>query len=573
MAEHPNSHNSSHTGNPGDSVAEEVIETYNTLRAERTNFDSHWRDVAERFLPTMKNEFEDQSPNMTKGEERNDEQFDSTGAISLGRFTSIMDSLLTPRNSRWHRLQVSNRELQKERAVRIWFDEVTDILFKFRYTPEANFSSQNFSIYEGVGAFGNGPMFIDQLAKGVGIRYKACNLGGCYFLANHQGLIDGLFRRFNRTARQMVQQWPDTVPDEIRKKAEDSKGSGTEFQIIHCVKPRENVDLSRGDFKGMPFVSYYVAIEGKVVLEEGGFRSFPYAVARHKQAPNEVYARSPAMEVLPSMKTLNEQKRTVLKQGHRVTDPVLLAYDDGVNSRFSMRPGAMNFGGVNRDGRALIQALPTGDVAIGREMMEDERNDIKDVFLVTLFQILVESPNMTATEVLERVREKGVLLAPAFGKLEAEYLGPLIEREINVLGNQGLFPPMPPVLVEAEGEFDIIYDSPFSRTQRAEEASGLMRVFEFAVSVATNTGKPEILDHFDVDAIIPDLAHIQGIKEKWMRSAQDIQVIREARAEAAAREQAIQAAPGAAGLIKSAAVAQEKAPELVAQAVAAEEPG
>ena len=35
---------------------------------------------------------------------------------------------------------------------------------------------------------------------------------------------------------------------------------------------------------------------------------------------------------------------------------------------------------------------------------------INDAFLVTLFQILTETPEMTATEVIERTREKGALL-------------------------------------------------------------------------------------------------------------------------------------------------------------------
>lgn len=546
-------------------VAAEVIRQFERLRSLRSNFDEHWRQVAERVIPTQRYEFDSApTPNRIRGEERNERMFDSTAAIALGRFTSIMDSLLTPRNSTWHRLKVSNPELARDRSVKLWFDEATRLLFQFRYTPNANFASQNQQVYESLGAFGNGALFIDDLDDAPGVRYKAVSLGGLYFTQNHQGRVDGVIRHFVMTVRQIMQRWPETAPDRVRDMFEkDQKNREKEFEILHYVRPREDVNPNRRDFRGMPFVSHYVMINGNALLEEGGYRTFPYAIGRHKQAPEEVYARSPAMEVLPSIKTLNEQKKTVLKQGHRATDPVLLGYDDGLASRFSMRPGAYNAGGVSKDGRALVQTLPVGNIAIGKDMMEDERNDIKDVFLVTLFQILVENPTMTATEVLERVKEKGILLAPSFGRVESEYLGPLIVREFDRLAWQGLLPPLPPILLEAEGEYEIEYDSPFSKAQRAEEAAGLMRVYEFGVQVATQTGQVEILDHFDTDKIIPELAHIQGMPERWMRPQQDIAKIRARRAAQEEAAQAAQAAPGAAALIKSAAVANEKAPEVV----------
>jgi hypothetical protein len=49
------------------------------------------------------------------------------------------------------------------------------------------------------------------------------------------------------------------------------------------------------------------------------------------------------------------------------------------------------------DGRPLVHALPTGDPRIGQEIMEDERKAINSGFLIDLFQILVETPQMTAT--------------------------------------------------------------------------------------------------------------------------------------------------------------------------------
>lgn len=534
-----------------------IVKEYQTLAGERINWESHWREIAERVIPSHSKTFQTGGVfNQTQGEKRTEFLFDSTAAIALNRFSAILDSLLTPRNQTWHRLMPSDPYLAKDRQTRLWFEEANRVLFKHRYAPRSNFASQNQQNYKSLGAYGTGCMFTDELALEPGLRYRNIHLSEIYFSENHQGMVDKALRYFPMDARQAYQKWGDKCGDRI-KAALDSKTNQL-FYFIHCVKPREDLEYGKADFKGMPYASYYVSFEDRMVLDEGGYTSFPYAVSRYEQNPSEVYGRAPAMDVLPAIKTLNEEKKTLLKQGHRAVDPILLAHDDGVLDSFSMLPGRINYGGVSADGRPLVHALPVGNVAVGKDMMDDERRVINDAFLVNLFQILVESPQMSATEVLERTREKGILLAPTIGRQQSEYLGTMIEREIDVLTSQRLLPPMPPALLEAGGEYRVEYDSPLSRAQRAEEASGLMRTIETALNVVNISQNPEPLDHFDWDVIMPEIAAIQGVPAKWMRATEQVQAIRQGRQQQAQAQTMIQAAPGAAALVKAGAVAKEK---------------
>lgn len=158
---------------------------------------------------------------------------------------------------------------------------------------------------------------------------------------------------------------------------------------------------------------------------------------------------------------------------------------------------------------------------------------------------------MTATEVLERTREKGILLAPTIGRQQSEYLGPMIDREIDILSQQGLIPPMPQALREAKGEYKIIYDSPLSRAQKAEEASGVMRTVQSCLEVTNVTQDPSILDPFDWDVIVPAMAEIQGVPLAWMKSPEKVAAVRQQRSKAQAAQAQNNAAPGAAALISS----------------------
>lgn len=530
--------------------AQSIIKEFNRLSGNRSNFESHWQEIAERVMPNSKDLFTLGSAFQTKGNKKQEQIFDATASVALQRFGAILDSLLTPRNQTWHRLSANDVTLNRDRAVKLYFEEVNQILFKYRYASKSNFASQNQQTYKSLGAFGTGAMFIDELYGEEGLRYRNIHIGELYIDENHQGQVDKALRHFTLTARQALQKWPSTLPETIRKAAAETPEK--EFYFIHCVKPREDYDPTRKDKKGMRYESIYISKTEETELSEGGFDTFPYAVPRYEQAPNEVYGRSPAMDLLPAIKTLNEEKKTHLKLGHRSSDPVLLVHDDGIIDSFSLKPGALNAGGVSADGRPLVQTLPVGNFSISKEMMEEERRLINDGFLVTLFQILVETPQMSATEVLERTREKGILLAPTIGRVQSEHLGATIEREIDVLARQGLLPPMPGALREAGGQFKIDYDSPLSRAQRAEEAAGTMRAIENALSVVNVTQNMEPLDHFDWDIIVPELSDIQGVPARFMRAKEAISQIRQSRQEAMMRQEAIQAGPSVAAVMKAA---------------------
>lgn len=525
--------------------AHEICRIYEQEAGRRANWDTHWQEVKEVVYPMS----QDFLRTTAQGIKKNDKIFDSTAATSLNRFASILDSLLTPRNQTWHRVMSSIDELNKNREVRLYYEEVTRILFKYRYATAANFASQNMMYNKSLGAFGSSTMFIDRAVSEPGLRYKTCHMGEIYFIENHQGLIDKVIRKFTMTARQAVQKWKEKCPEKIRKAYESNQGQ--EFEFIHYVGPRDDINPYRLDYKGMPWESHYISILGKEYIEEGGYNTFPYASSRYEQAPNEVYGRSPAMEVLPAIKTLNEQKKTYLKQGHRAVDPIILVHDDGILDTLSMKPGTATSGAVSKDGRPLVHTLPVGNIAAGKDMMDEERIVIKDNFLVSIFQILVDTPAMTATEVLERTREKGILLAPTIGRQQSERLGPQIERELDVLASQHLLPPMPEILKEAGAEFKIEYDSPLSRAQRAEEASGLMRTVESLLNIVNVTQDPSPLDHFNMDVIAPELADINAVPVRWRNDLKKIEAIRQGRSDQAQQQTMIQAAPSVAALTKA----------------------
>ena len=523
---------------------EEIFKRFELLKRNRGVWESHWEEIAERILPRAA-EFTGQR---TEGDKRTAKLYDATAALALERFAAAVESLLTPRGARWHTMRTNNPYLNRDDDVKLYFDQVEHVMFTHRYSPKANFASQVHEGYMSLGAFGTSGLFVDEgLARGA--SYRAIHLADMYIAENQHGMIDTVFRQFEVTARVALKMFPGgDFSDDLLKAAKEKPDD--KFKILHVVMPRVDRDPTRPDRKNAAFFSGYFECKAKNLIEEGGFSTFPYIVSRYNTGPRETFGRSPAMTILPDIKMINEMSKTVIRAGQKVVDPPLLIADEGVMFPINTNAGAATFARMDGRTQPPVQPLFTGArVDIGLDMMEQRRKVINDAFLVTLFQILVETPTMTATEVLQRAQEKGALLAPTIGRQQTEMLGPLIEREFDILDKQGLMPPVPDVLVEAGGEYEVEYVSPLSRAMKAEEGVGILRTLEMVQPIAAVD--PGVMDNFDTDEITRTLADTNGAPQRIMRNEDDIAQIREQRGQAQQMQALVENAGPAADAAKT----------------------
>lgn len=542
-----------------------ILRRFEQAKTARAPYEPRWQEIAERILPRHGGAFF-QNTMQAKGHNKNRRMLDVSGAKALERFGAIMEGMLTPRMQRWHRLRVSNKDLNKVRRVQLYFDEVTDILFSERYAARSNFATAQYENYVSIGAFGTGIKFVEKPREKhqKGIRYRVMPLSGCYLLENYHGLIDTNFRPIDLNARQCVQAFSgegDRLPDVVKKELEKTGGpdENRTFQFVHCVHPRADFDPDRIDINGTEFQSTYVSVDDKGIVRDDGYATFPFPIGRYFTAPGETYGRGPGDLALGSLKTINAMKVTMVEHGQRQVAPVFLSHDDGVADTFNYTPGFVNPGGLDSEGRELIKPMPVGNLAVGKDMMAAERKDIDDIFLSSLFQILVDKPEMTAEQFIGLLQEKGQLLAPAMGRQQTEDLGPCIERELDILAEQGMLPDMPGELREARGEYKVEYDSPLARAQKAEGISGFMRTTQFLLGVATATKNPSLLDRLDFDAATPEIAEAQAVPPGWIRSDEALEALRQKGQDAIDTQTAIQAGPAAASVLK--ALPQGAAPQ------------
>lgn len=546
---------------------EEEIQRYREAQSIRQPHEADWRKAAAYCLPRHYSAWQSDGPVVSPGNSAQQARrvnFDSTGTLALPKYMAVLERLVTPHGTKWHGLTTPDKSLVRLYRVRKFFDELNDLLFQLRYEPKANFRQSASEIYASIGAYGMGPIYVGKRKSKVygnasKLFYKACHMRDAYVLTDADGEVDTFFRRIYLNARQFKTRYPNEPMPKTLERSSGSNQESDKKEFFQVVRPRIDYGEDALDERRMPFVSRMIGVDDKVFVgKDEGFMSLPYLSPRTFTEAEDSYGFSPALQALAAMGSASSMKKTVLKQGQKAVDPVLLTHDDGVlNGRMNMRPGAQNPGGLDRQGRLMVQPLPMGNFQVSEKLLEDERRDINDSFFVTLFQILIESPEMTATEVMERTAEKAALLSPTMGRLQSEFAGPCIGREIDVLTEAGLMPEIPPELIEAKGEYEVVYTSPMAKAMYAEEVSGFMRSVEFATGVVQNTGDPSHLDHFNFDTAIPEISDRMAAPARWMHTDEERRAVAEARGQAQQQQQILQNAAPIAGALRAAAEMQK----------------
>jgi hypothetical protein len=509
-------------GTQEDTELDVLRSEFEELFSKRGVLDDHWTEVAQVASP--RDNVYNQSN--TEGEKKRRHQYDETAELALDRATSMYMSLTTPSSQEWHGLRPSIPELENNRNVRIFFAELTNRLFSHRYQPSANFSAMKYEEDRSFLGFGNGVIYIGSGATPRNpLWYRNVHMSQCYFSANNTDIVDKIYRCVKMTVRQMIAEYgEENVPDLVKQESKKE----TQYEVIHAVYPNPDYIEGSDEPKHFKYASrhFMKAHKYEGFLRTGGFKTFPYGISRDTHIPGEHYGRGTLQKVLPSIKMLNQMKRTQIRVGHQAGDPTILLRDDASFDMRDLQPGKGVPGGLDAAGNPTAVPMNTGgNFQVNEFMMQQEKDTIHQAFLIDLFMMALEGRDrVTATEILSRTQEQERLLTPQASRAETESIGPMIEREISILQDFKLLPEIPGELLEAEGEYEIIFTSPLSQAQKAQEALGATRTVEAAMAVAQ--ADPTVLDTINMDEYLRLQARTQGAPIELMRSVEEVEQIR-----------------------------------------------
>lgn len=506
-----------------DQNALEIIRRQERLAADRAPFEREWREIAEYVAP-LRAGFEPHGDSDPPGRQR----FDGTAGMAAENLAAGLWGAITNSATSWFSLRHADEALNEDVQSKAWLETATGIMREAFAAGGMRFYGRAVDLYADLVTFGTGVFYVDDADADGRLFFTCRHLAECFVAEDERERIDTVHRRFEWTARQAARRWGKALPPRLMRAAE--KEPERRFPFIHAVMPREDYEPRRRDAKGLPFASVYVDVDSGTVIAESGYAEFPYQVPRWSTRARRVYGDSPAMLALADARMLNAMSKTTLVAAQKAADPPLLVPDEAALRGIRVSPGGIIYGGVDQDGRALYQPLATGgSIGLGLELEDRRRQAIRDAFYASLL-LMVPEPGRTATEVLARQEEKMTLLAPHLGRVQSEFLDPLIDRVFRALARAGAFPPMPRVLMKS-GRLKVDYVSPLARAQRAGEGTAVTRTLEALAPLAA--ADPGVFDNFDADQLARTLADAFGLPSRSLRPMKAVETLRADRAAAA----------------------------------------
>jgi hypothetical protein len=516
-----------------------ILARKSALWSERSSWITHWREISDyqqpragRFVVTDRN----------KGDKRANHILDNTAVFGARTLAAGLMSGITSPARPWFRLEIRDKDLMENGAVKAWLHDVSALL-------RAIFASSNtyrslHTIYEELGLFGTGASIVLPNFNNV-IHHYPLTVGEYALATNAEGEVDTLCREFQMTVAQMVEQFgKDNCSQMVRDMF--NKGQYDAWvDVVHLVEPRKQRDMAKRDGKNMRFASIYLE-PGKdnsdQFLSESGFQKFPVLAPRWVVTGNDVYGTSPGMECLGDVKQLQHQQ---LRKGqaidYQVNPPLQVPtkYKEAAKARL---PGGVFYVDSMGPNQGVRSAF---DVNLNlqhlREDIVDVRERIRSAYYADLFLMLANDnrSGITATEVAERHEEKLLMLGPVLERLHNELLSPLIDTAFDYAARAGILPEAPP---ELEGmDLNVEFISVLAQAQRAVATQGMDRLLGTVSQMAAV--KPDVLDKLNFDQIVDEYGDAYGVSPKIIVPDDQVAALRQQRAAAMQAQQAAATAP------------------------------
>lgn len=505
--------------------ATDLLALFNKTKADRTKLESYWQDAFDYSYPQL-NTFGGVSDNGT-ADSKKAMLLDSTSTDSIRTLASALISGMTPANSQWLNLSISGQSEMS--AAGHYLSKCAEIVWKNIHS--ANYDSEIFDAMLNFCIAGSFVLFIDVDRDRGGFFFDHWPISECWWSSSNGRLVDTVFREHQITAAQAYAIFGSKAGEKVL--AAYRKDPNEKVRYLHAIGPRRAYAVNGVTAGSKPYYSVHLSLADNSVVNESGFDEFPCVIPRGNKIPGSEYATGLMSDALPDTKELNELKRYEKAAAELAIAGMWIATDDGVLNPRTVKVGPRKV--IVASTTDAMKPLLTGsDFKVAFQSEATLQANIRRTLMADVLTMQGNKGQMTATEVNERMNIIRQQMAPMYGRLQAEFLIPMVERCFMLMMRNNALPQAPEELNDVD--FHVTFDNPLARAQKLSQATAIQQAVGFVATYAQVL--PGIMDNLDVDAATRDLFATLGVPADCIRSSDDVESSRKQQAAAAQAQQA-----------------------------------
>lgn len=530
-------------------AAKSAIQRWSEMKTDRAAHEQMWEDIARLMRPQRQGFMQDGST------ARSDEKPLSSAPIHAhSNFAAGLFGTLTNPTNKWFGFRTDDEEVNNWHPMRLWLDVAgRRVLNSFLPAASTFYTAAN-QVFSDLAAFGNGAQYDEVDLAEKKILDITLSLAEVCFDIDGWGQVCEVVRKFPLKPIAAVRMFrgKGQLPAKVVEMAE--KGSQDVIWFYqHVLRNDEFTPGSLGP-RGKRWLSRWACETDCTLVREAGYEEMPFYAPRWEVDSGQIYGVGPGFVALASARAHHQMEAAVIRAAQRAADPTILApdrQDFPLNGR--IRPGAVVYGAVDPQGRALLRPLEmAGGINLTLQERQAKIEEMRDAFHYTLLQ-LAGRTGMTATEVMAITEERQRLWAPHQGRVQEEFLQRKIGRRFGQLWRAGQLPPPPEGLPEGLA-LSITYESAAAAAQKSVEGNAALRVIQDIAPLVQI--KPRLADRIDEDGLLETLIEARGAPARMIRSREDADKLAEQRQQAQSLMAGMQMAREGAGAVKDLAAAQ-----------------
>lgn len=512
-------------------IATQILRRKASLEQLRQPHEQLWRDCFDLSFPERGDGFYGNKSDATALQAKRAQLMDSTSTDSGQILAAAIMSGGTPSNSRWFGLSTGQDSDEEKR----WFDACAEIIFENIHG--SNFDAVGFEACTDMIPAGWFVLFIDVDREQGGYHFDLWPLASCYIAASKAGgLPDTLIRSYELSVEQAIKDFgADNVSEKVRKLYDEGK-LDEKVKFCQSIYPRSS-EAGGVRAKNLAFASCHVEVDTKALVRESGFHECPFVAPRWSKLPGSDYAIGPMFRALPDVKQLNRLVYLEDTNLDMAVSGMWIAEDDGVLNPRTVRVGPRKI--IVANSVDSMKALKSGaDFNLSFTKKESLQAAIRKTLMADQLAPQ-DGPVKSATEIHVRVQMVRQLLGPIYGRMQAEWYAPMINRCFGLASRApGLLPPPPQSL--AGRSYNVKFESPNAKAQKMEEVNAVETSLVAVGQLAVAKQDPAVWDTIDVDESVSIILEGRGAPARVGRSKEDIAAIRDQRAKAQQQAQAQQ---------------------------------
>ena len=434
--------------------------------------------------------------------------YDDTAKIALNKYANKTQSQIVPSWKTWAMLEAGS-EIPDEQHEDInrQLEKITEVIFD--HIHHSNFLAATHEAFKDLG-ISTGALIVEE-GDGINssLNFRAIPMMELIPERSSDGKVRTVWRKFKLEANRISEMYPDakltaTIEEAIKDNPE---------QFLELVEGTVYDIGTRKYNHVLLYPSQNISLMDKVR------DSSPYVVFRESTLAGQAFGDGRIMNIIGTILKLNKiSYYEDVSVGINAAGVYTVSDDDALSlDNIRIEPFGILPVESNRSDSPSIRPLDIGtNFNVTDIKIKEMQAEVRDVMQSQSFGNVEETPVRTAYEMSVREADRKQTAHGAYGRLQTEFLEPLLSRIVYVLAQVGKIPEL-----KINGkEITIRFTSPAARVQDAEELLSLQEFMMYMEGVPQEITSSK----FKIEEIPDFVANRVGLPASMMRNKAEEEV-------------------------------------------------